>query len=169
MELIRPSRKYRMSYLEAANEYEENCVKTYHFMEEGSGDMFERFEELENGRNLPRGWVKGTYLWLVQDDEFWGEICIRHSLTDELRKFGGNIGYGVRFTKWNQGIGSYMLAQGLEYARRNLPLKRVLLTCNDDNMASARVIEKNGGILQDKIENVTNERKWITRRYWIEL
>ena len=113
MELIRPNRKYRMSYLEAANEYEENCIKTYHFMEEGSGDMFERFEELETG--------------------------------------------------------SYMLAQGLEYARRNLPLKRVLLTCNDDNMASARVIEKNGGILQDKIENVTNERKWITRRYWIEL
>jgi predicted acetyltransferase len=50
-----------------------------------------------------------------------------------------------------------------------LPLKKVLLTCKDDNYGSIAVIEKNGGVLQDKIEDVVNGEKRLTRRYWIEI
>ena len=52
---------------------------------------------------------------------------------------------------------------------RGLGLERVLITCDDDNAASARVIEKNSGKLQDIIENGVSDDKVITRRYWIEL
>jgi predicted acetyltransferase len=43
---------------------------------------------------------------------------------------------------------------------------RILVTCDDDNMGSIRTIEKNGGIL----ENVVNERDCDKRkrRYWVE-
>ncbi len=79
------------------------------------------------------------------------------------------MGYGVRYDKWGQGIGTEMLRQAIFYIRENLPLKKILLTCKDDNYGSIAVIEKNGGGLQDKIENVVDGKKILTRRYWIEI
>lgn len=48
-------------------------------------------------------------------------------------------------------------------------LNKVLITCNDNNIGSIRVIKKNSGLLQDKIINVINGVERITRRYWIEI
>lgn len=87
---------------------------------------------------MPNGYVKATYLWLIDDDEFIGEVSIRHSLTDSLLFFGGNIGYGVRYSKWNNGIGTTMLSMALNYAKEVIGLNKVLITCNDDNLRSAR-------------------------------
>lgn len=167
MEFVKPNRKYYQSYLEAIREYEENHVDTYHFIGTGEEDVFKKIDRLENGDNMPIGWVTASYFWMVDQDEFVGEICIRHGLTDALMRFGGHIGYGVRCSRWNQGIGTQMLAYSLVYARNTLGLDKVLVTCSDDNYGSAGVIEKNGGILQDKIENVIDGKKRLTRRYWI--
>ena len=172
MELIIPTEKYYKSYVEAINEYEKNNVHTYDFLDESRGsqkDIFKRLEDYRLGRNLPENYVKATFLWLVDEDEFIGEVSIRHSLTDALLRFGGNIGYGVRYSEWNKGFGTVMLSQALIYAKEAIGLKRVLITCNDNNIASARVIEKNGGILQDKIINVIDNIERITRRYWIDI
>lgn len=62
-----------------------------------------------------------------------------------------------------------MLSLALEYARENLSLEKVLITCNDNNASSVKVIEKNGGVLEDKIVNVIEGQRRITRRYWIQL
>jgi predicted acetyltransferase len=83
-----------------------------------------------------------------------------------LERNGGHIDYGIRPKERNKGFGTLILKLTLEKARQ-IGLKRVLLTCDDDNLASARVIEKNGGILQDKILN--EGHKVPTRRYWIDL
>ena len=117
-------------------------------------DIFKVFEDYMIGKNLPYNYVATTYLWLVGRDEFIGEISIRHKLTNSLIRFGGNIGYGIRYSKWNNGFGTIMLAMALGYAKDVLRLKKVLITCYDGNIGSARVIEKNGGLLQDKIVNV---------------
>ncbi len=169
MELIKPDRKYYHSFLEAVKEYKDNNVTTYHFFECGTQDIFIRMKELEEGINLPDGWVSGTYLWMVDGGEFVGEVNIRHKLTENLLNMGGHIGYGVRFSRQNEGIGTKMLSLALEYARDNLGLYKVLLTCNDDNYASIKVIENNNGVLQDKICNTNDNYSWITRRYWIYL
>lgn len=169
MKLIDPSKEFYQSYLEASREYQLHQVTTYAFLDTMHPDVFTWIEHCRTGEGLPEGYVKSTYLWLVDDNEFLGEISIRHSLNDSLLRIGGNIGYGVRWSKWNQGLGSVMLSLALSYARDNLGLSRVLLTCNDDNLGSARVIEKNGGILQDKIKNTVDGKDRITRRYWISL
>ena len=62
-----------------------------------------------------------------------------------------------------------MLSKGLEYCRETLDLARVLLTCDDNNWGSIRVIEKNGGILQNKLINELGRGTVTSRRYWIEL
>ncbi len=169
MKLILPNHKYYQSYIEARNEYKDQKVTTYEFLEGSEADIFKRIEDYRLGNDLPETHVKATFLWLVDEDEFIGEISIRHELNDALLRFGGNIGYGVRYSFWNKGYGTKMLELTLKYAKEEVGLSKVLITCNDDNYGSAQVIENNGGILQDKILNNINGVTRITRRYWINL
>lgn len=169
MELIKPSKEFIKSYQNAVEEYRLHQVNSYEFLDMPADKLLEYVKNFESGHNLPEGWVPSTYLWMVDENEFCGEINIRHALTDALLHFGGNIGYGVRYSKWNQGIGTEMLELALKYAKEYLALDKVLITCNDNNYGSVHVIENNGGILQDKIENIIDGKRRITRRYWINL
>lgn len=169
MELVYPSTQYLQSYLEAGCEYRACGESHYAFRDPDKSDIFAHFEKFRSGEGLKNGYVRETYLWLVDGGEFVGEVSIRHSLTEKLLRYGGNIGYGVRRSRWREGVGTKMLAMALEYARDELGMERALITCDDDNVGSARVIEKNGGILQDKIENIIDGRYVVTRRYWIEI
>ena len=63
----------------------------------------------------------------------------------------------------NKGYGTKILELALDEAKK-LGIEKALLTCEDDNINSAKVIEKNGGVLENK---VTGDRK-LKRRYWIE-
>jgi len=169
MELIIPSPTYYRSYVDAIEEYKANHVDTYYFLDISKYDIFQRMEDFRLGRNLPPNYVKATYLWLVEDGAFIGEVSIRHSLTEALLRYGGNIGYGVRYSAWNKGFGTIMLSKALVYAKEVVGLQKVLITCDDDNIGSACVIEKNGGKQQDTITNVIDGRETLTRRYWIDI
>lgn len=169
MKLIIPSEEHLKSYADAISEYQRNNVTSYDFIDITKDNIFEQIDNLRTGKNLPENYVKGTYLWLVHNNEFVGESNIRHSLTNALLRFGGNIGYAIRYSQWNKGLGTILLAKTLVYAKEEIGLKRVLITCGDDNLASARVIEKNGGVLRDRITNVINGSNRLTRRYWIDL
>lgn len=76
---------------------------------------------------------------------------------------------GATFLWLVDGAGTLMLKLALKYAENELGLEKVLITCDDDNLGSARVIEKNGGVLQDRIQNVIDGKDVIMRRYWIEI
>jgi len=65
------------------------------------------------------------------------------------------------------GYGGKTLELGLLEAKK-LGLDKVLLTCDDNNIASWKMIEKNGGVLEDKIDNIKDKNK-IVRRYWINI
>lgn len=168
--LIEPNEKYLNSYIQAFNEYKDNNVTTYAFDDATLYDIFEKYDNYKNERNLKPNRVGSHYYWLVDNsiDLFIGEISIRHKLTDELIKYGGHIGYGVRFSEWGKGYGSYMLKLGLEKARE-IGISKVLITCNDDNLRSSKVMENNNMILQDKIENNIDGKKILTRRYWKDI
>ena len=114
--------------------------------------------------------VGSDYYWLVDEDRnyFIGEISIRHRLTDDLKRYGGHIGYGVRYSEWNKGYGTLMLRLALEKTK-NIGITNALITCDDDNYGSAKVMENNGFVLQDKVPNVVNGKAITTRRYTKEL
>ena len=168
MKLVYPSEEYLNSYREAVAEYRACGETHYAFRDPEQSDIFAEFEKRRSGVGLKPGYVRETYLWLVDGGEFLGEVSIRHSLTEKLLSYGGSIGYGVRFSRWGEGLGTRMLAMALEYTRDELGMERVLVTCDDDNPGSARVIEKNGGVLWDRITNSAGGRSVITRRYWID-
>ena len=167
IKLIIPNEEYLPSYQEAYDEYVENGVTTYFFTDASSCDIFAKFDRYRNERDLPPDRVGEDKSWLVDDEKtyFIGEISIRHRLNDALARRGGHIGYGIRYSEWNRGYGTKMLALALEKAKE-MHISPVLITCNDDNLASARVMEKNGFVLGDTITVSRDGKDLLTRRYW---
>ena len=161
--LERPSEKYLKSYTEAFDEYTAAGVNTYGMSDPRAMDILEKHEKYRLGRNLKPDRVPSDCYWLVdtENEYFIGEIHIRHRLNEALTLRGGHIGYVIRFSEWNNGYGTAMLALALEKAKA-MGLDKVLITCNDNNIASARVMEKNDCILLDKVETDGG----LTRRYW---
>lgn len=126
-----------------------------------------KLDEMAKGINLPPGIVPMTTFWLLKDGQtILGESKLRHSLTPALQVEGGHIGYLIRPTQRRKGYGTLILSLTLEKAR-TLGLQRVLVTCNTDNIASARIIEKNGGVLLGK--TVSHRSGKFISQYWIEL
>ncbi len=166
LHLVIPAERYLTSYLET-QKYRE--LSGDGFVNAYAPSVLDRIKNARHGKYLPLGWVSCTYLWFVRRDNFIGEISIRHDLTDSLIRFGGNIGYRIHPEQRKKGYGVKMLNLTLEYIREIFDFKKVLITCDDGNMASIKVIEKNGGILQDKITNYIDGEEKITRRYWVDV
>jgi predicted acetyltransferase len=121
----------------------------------------------KEGKSLPEGWISSSEFWLVRDEStILGISSLRHKLTENLRNIGGHIGYNIRPSERRKGYGTLILALTLEKARE-LGLARVLVTCDEDNIASAKIIEKNGGRFENTY--ISKELKQPKRRYWIEL
>jgi predicted acetyltransferase len=112
----------------------------------------------EKATPRPAGWVTGTYLWMVADGEVVGRISLRHSLTPWLLEYGGHIGYAVRPSARRRGHASAALRLMLGVAAEH-GIDPVLVTCDDDNVGSRKVIEANGGVLED----VRNHKM----RFWL--
>jgi predicted acetyltransferase len=102
----------------------------------------------EPGTPRPREWVTGTYLWMVVDGTVVGRVSLRHELTPWLREVGGHIGYAVRPSARRRGYATAALAQMLAVAAGH-GIDPALVTCDEDNVGSRRVIEANGGVLED--------------------
>ena len=105
-----------------------------------------------------------TFMAVNEEGHLVGMIDIRHRLNDYLLQFGGHIGYSVRKSERQKGYATEMLKLALEEARK-IGIERALVTCYKDNIASAKTIQKNGGVLENEIEEGTH----ITQRYWITL
>ena len=106
-----------------------------------------------------------TYLAMAIDDgRLVGMVNIKHKLNDFLLKFGGHIDYSVRKSERQKGYAREMLGLALKECAK-LNIKKVLITCGKDNVASKKVIISNGG----KLENEVQEKNKISERYWITL
>lgn len=165
--LVAPTVEYKASFLEGLREFQAEGL-AWHlghpFDQIESG--FEEFVAMERAKVSRRtdSLVPETELWAIVDGMYAGRIAIRHELNDVLKIVGGHVGYDTRATFRGRGIATRMLAEALPIARA-LGLKRVLLTCDDTNIASIRVIEKNGGVLEAKrsIDPASPPKRY----YWI--
>jgi len=141
-----------------------------HYYKEGM--PFTRYlgvlEEQRRGINLPSPThVASTFLFAFVGERIVGRVSIRHSLNNFLLRVGGHIGYVVVPEFRRRGYATLMLRQSLQIARHELEIRRVLVTCDDDNVGSIRTIEKCGGVLENIVDGVDLDKP--KRRYWIEL
>ena len=115
-------------------------------------------EQARDDLPLPEGRVPSSYRWILDADRVVGTLALRHGLNPALLIVGGHIGYAVEPGSRRRGVATaaVRLALSMAAARGIDPL---LITCDPDNMASARTIEKVGGVLADERAG--------SRRYWV--
>lgn len=125
---------------------------------------FEKFlglmNDLKQGKNLSAAEVPTTSLYGFVDGAIVGKVSIRHYLNPHFEKTAGHIGYGVVDKYRGMGYGTLMLKGALDYAR-GLKMPRLLLVCEEQNVPSIKIIQKNGGVLMS-----TSEKRM---RFWIEI
>ena len=172
LKLIKLTEKYKDALCEMIDEWREDQIKNN--TDRSPGVIFKNdprdFDyyvdhldlKVETGRYVP-----GSAFFLLDEerDRLLGAVHIRHYLNEELRHSGGHIGDGIRPTERGRGYGNEIVRLALEECRK-LGIDRVLMTCDKDNVASAKTIIKNGGVLEDEFVNLHGV---IEQRYWIDL
>jgi len=170
--LVLPCTAYMHSYREAIKEYRHHKVEDFAYPKVGTRREIAAFlrkaDHFRRGINMPKGYVPSSAYWLVDGQNYLGSGDVRHFLNDNLRRLGGNIGYSIRPGAWRNGLGTLQLALLLVQAKK-LRIYKPLVTCFDGNTASARIIEKNGGILLHKLSNSFGGQQRLTRIYEIDL
>ena len=105
------------------------------------------------------------FLLDVDQKRLLGAADIRHYLTDELLLTGGHIGDGIRPSERRKGYGTELVRLALIECKK-LGIRRVLMTCDRDNVGSAKSIVRNGGVLENEFVNGEGN---VEQRYWIDL
>jgi predicted acetyltransferase len=122
-------------------------------------------ETWRRGVDLPGGLVPSTFLVAEVKGEIVGRSSIRHCANEFIAREGGHIGYCVVPGHRRRGYATEILRQSLVIAR-SLGVDRVLVTCDEDNIASAAVIERGGGVFESMVDSTRGGPP--KRRYWID-
>jgi predicted acetyltransferase len=123
----------------------------------------DRLEKRRRGLELAADKVPATFLAAVSNGMIVGRVSIRHELNEFLENVGGHIGYAVRPGYRRRGFATEILRQSLIIGRAE-GIDAVLVTCDVDNLASAAIIERLGGVMEDIRDDPEGPPK---RRYWI--
>ncbi len=138
-----------------------------HYHDEGMGfaAYLQCLRDQQQGVNPPTPeHVPSSFLFAFDGARIVGRVSLRHRLAPNRGDWYGHIGYAVVPEFRNRGHATAMLAQALRIARVELGIARVLVTCDDDNLASIKVIERNGGVLEDIVRHPALPKP--KRRYW---
>ena len=170
--LIRPTKQYKEQALEYIEEFKKYNSEIHgvggltRYLDDYEGwlDKLEEYRVMEpNPKKVP----SETFMFIRKsDNRLVGMISLRFTLNEALREHGGHIGYSIRPTERRKGYASYQLYLVLKYCDI-LGLKDVLITCDKTNIASASVIEKCYGVLENEVYDKIDGR--VIRRYWVNV
>ncbi|HUG09398.1 MAG TPA: GNAT family N-acetyltransferase [Opitutaceae bacterium] len=156
------------SFKRAVDEFEREMPPwQFAFGLDPTSDFSNYIEQLEGhsrGIGVPKHFVPNTFLVGVVEGVIVGRVSIRHSLNDFLAKVGGHIGYGVIPSQRRRGCATGMLRQAIPICA-SLGIGSALITCDENNVASRKVVEACGGIFEGIID--CPETGIPKRRYWL--
>ncbi|TIC82958.1 GNAT family N-acetyltransferase [Nocardioides sp. GY 10127] len=164
--LLRPPGPDDEAQVRAA--HEELAADGFEFLleigpEEPWADFVTRLPTLRE--HPPEGRVPADFLLLEVDGQVVGRVSVRYELNDWLARWGGHVGYGVRPAFRRRGHATTLLRGALDRLA-DAGVERALVTCDDDNVGSAAVIEGCGGVLEDVVPGPDDDPV-DKRRYWV--
>ena len=147
--------QYKEAYIESLNQAKLGNIKKrlIMFRNPDEEDIIQIYKDSRDISKLPSYFVPSYDFFAVDEDKFIGVVHIRVRLTEKLIRYGGHIGYGVNPKYWNKGYGKEILRLTLKQFKHLIEEDKILITCNDDNVGSYKIIEANGGVLENKVEN----------------
>ncbi|HCE2343221.1 TPA: GNAT family N-acetyltransferase [Vibrio parahaemolyticus] len=170
MELVVPSLEFESAFASFYDDVAKNDAENAEYYYEGKSD-FPRYVQClldeSKGVNLPEGYVPCSHFWLVNTDKtILGAIRVRHNIENEFLSLeAGHIGYDIAPSSRGEGKGKLMLKLVLPKAKE-LGIDQALVTADEDNYASRKVIEANGGqfekIVMGKVFPNPLARYWIS-------
>jgi predicted acetyltransferase len=168
--LVEPSPHLFGAFLQMSDDYlragEARYQREGGWTPEAFAEFLCQLTDQGRGIGLALGKTPVITSWLLDGTgRIVGVSRLRPILTDELLNEGGNIGYDVPPSCRRKGFGTELLRQTLAKARLH-GLGRVLVTCNEDNEGSRRIIERCGGTLASK--GISEDDGAPLLRFWIE-
>lgn len=142
----------------------DKILKGYTF--EQALDRCLNMQDERYAQRLGRSPGKTFLLIRKTDDKIIGTINIRWNLTEKMKQFGGNIGYGIRPLERKKGYNKINLYLGLMEAKK-IGLDKVMLDCDVDNLASSKTMEALGGKLERT--EIDPYDGTLTSVYWINV
>lgn len=154
VELVRPNEMYERSYRAYIEELgdEERYPFPLDFDHRDFPALLRRLSDFEMGRNLPEGYVPSSTYWLVENGELLGVSNLRHFLNESIFNAGGHIGMGIRPQARGRGLGNLLLSLTIAEARKR-GIGELHIHCHKHNVASARMIMANGGVLDSEVSD----------------
>ena len=168
LRLVEPAPRYKAAILDAVAEMQ--AIGEWDISPDAFAarfdDMLREIATVKDPATVPPGVLAYEDFWLMEGDIWIGLLTLRFHLNEQFLHSGGHIGYVVRPSKRRRGYGTMLLHLGLEKARER-GLQRVLLTCNETNIGSRKIIETNGGQFENAVVVEGQEDQKL--RYWITL
>lgn len=169
LELLRPDETMEEQYYDFIEEWEKSGEEIVPAAVRSKGmdykSWLDHTYKFESEETCPGGLVPAhTYFLVSEDKRVIGAVNIRHFLNNYLLSYGGHVGYGIRPSERKKGYAALMLSMALPIAK-GLGIDKALITCDKNNIGSAKTIIKNGGILENEVE----QKGEVTQRYWIEI
>lgn len=115
-------------------------------------DYVQRLHDLAAGKDLKDGHMPSKEFWIVDAEGYAGRIILGLAFTPGPDRVGNHVGYAVRPSKRRRGYATEAL-RCLLYEARRLKVYKLMPVCDEDNVASRKVIEKNGGVLLGRLPN----------------
>ena len=170
MDIIKPEEKYLQSYYEACKETWEHVHDSYILhdpdkFDEWQGTIFQEYENQEKGINLSDGFMPSITYWIIENNEYAGTINLRPVLSNQLREYGGHAGYVIRLKYRNQGLAKKAGEWTLKKLRE-LNVSEILLTCEETNTPSQKVLNKLLPSICEKDTVMLNNKPTPIRRYY---
>lgn len=168
LRLVEPTPLYKAAIVDAAAEMHD--VGEWDITPDAFAARFDamlaEIAAAKDAATAPPGVLPFEDFWLMEDDTWIGLLTLRSHINEQFLHSGGHIGYVVRPTRRRSGYGTALLSLGLDKARER-GLDRVLLTCNETNTASRKIIEANGGRFENAVDVEGQADKKL--RFWIDL
>ena len=168
LRLVEPAPRYKAAILDAVAEMQ--AIGEWDISPDAFAarfdDMLRELAAARDPATAPPGVLPYEDFWLMEKDTWIGLLTLRPQINEQFLDSGGHIGYVVRPSKRRGGYGTVLLRLGLDKARER-GLQRVLLTCNETNIGSRKIIEANGGQLENAVVVAGQDDKKL--RYWISL
>ena len=159
LRLIDPTSDLEVEFCDMAMEWQENGSDRFGKALNNFAAYVEKLIQQKEPQETYPDRVPGSTFWLIANNRrLVGTSRLRYWLVPRLEQEGGHIGYDIRPSERKKGYGTQLLALTLNKARA-IGLKEVIITCDQDNQGSVRIIEKNGGeYLGGAISNRTGKQ-----------